>query len=163
MDPLSHAIVGGTTAALLCRKPTLLRAGILCGALAGMSPDLDVLFRVENNPMFGLKYHRFFTHALLFAPFGALLTAAILWLWLRVKLSFSHIYVFCLAGIVMHDILDAMTNYGTHLFWPFINRRESWSIISIVDPIHNHLAGAITLYCPVANAKICDYRYFICH
>jgi inner membrane protein len=50
-------------------------------------------------------------------------------------MSFKAMYLFCLAGISMHGILDAMTNYGTHLFWPFINRRESWSIISIIDPI----------------------------
>ena len=135
MDPVSHAIVGGTVAALLCRKPEIIRAGILCGVVAGMSPDLDVLFRAENNPMFGLKYHRFFTHALVFAPLGALLMAIFLWPWLRAKLFFRHIYVFCLAGMGMHGLLDAMTNYGTHLFWPFTDRRESWSIISIVDPV----------------------------
>lgn len=135
MDPLSHAIVGGTAAALICRSPHLLASAIVCGMLAGMSPDLDVLLRSENNPMFGLKYHRFFTHSIIFIPLGAILVSAFLWPWLCKKLSFQRILLFCLAGIGMHGVLDAMTNYGTHLFWPFTNRRESWSIISIVDPV----------------------------
>ena len=72
---------------------------------------------------------------LAFAPLGALMVAGFMWLWLRKKLSPKYIYVFCLAGIGMHGVLDSMTNYGTHLFWPFSNQRESWSIISIIDPI----------------------------
>lgn len=135
MDPLSHAIVGGTAAALFCRKPTMLRAAVLCGVVAGISPDLDIFLRAEGNPMFGLKYHRFFTHALVFIPLGSLLVAGFLWRWVRTTLPFKCIFGFCLAGLGMHGLLDAMTNYGTHLLWPFSNRRESWSIISIIDPI----------------------------
>ena len=28
-----------------------------------------------------------------------------------------------------------MTSYGTHLLWPFSNRRLSWDLISIIDPV----------------------------
>ncbi len=135
MDPLSHAMVGGTAAALFCRQPTLLRAAVLCGVVAGMSPDLDVLIRAPNNPMFALKFHRFFTHAMVFAPLGALLVAGCLWPWLRARLAFKPIAIFCFIGMAAHGVLDAMTNYGTHLFWPFTPRRESWNLISIIDPV----------------------------
>jgi inner membrane protein len=135
MDPLSHAMVGGITASGLCRDAKKLRVAIICGVTAGMSPDLDILLRSADNPMFGLSMHRFFTHALAFAPLGALLIAGILWILLRKPTHFVWMYFFCLCGFGMHGVLDAMTNYGTHLFWPFTDRRESWSIISIIDPI----------------------------
>lgn len=135
MDPLSHALVGGTSAVLRTKNSKLVRAAVLCGVVAGMSPDLDVLIREAGNPMFGLGFHRHFTHALAFAPVGALAVAAFMWLFLRKQAGYWTLYLFCLTGMFMHGILDAMTNYGTHLFWPFTGRRESWSIISIIDPI----------------------------
>ena len=73
MDPLSHAMVGATVAALRARKKEWIRPAIICGLVAGMSPDLDIVIRDAANPMFGLGFHRHFTHSLAFAPFGALL------------------------------------------------------------------------------------------
>jgi inner membrane protein len=134
MDPLSHAIVGGTTAALFAKDKAHIRLGVLCGLVAGMAPDLDVLIRAADNPMFGLGMHRYFTHALMFAPIGAAIVAGFLKLFIK-SMPFTRMYLFCLVGMLMHGILDAMTNYGTHLFWPFTNRRESWSMISIIDPV----------------------------
>jgi inner membrane protein len=113
----------------------MMRWAVLCGITAGMAPDLDVLIREAGNPMLGLGFHRHFTHALVFAPLGALVVAGALWPLIRKHLQFRWIYLFCLMGFFMHGVLDALTNYGTHLFWPFTNRRESWSIISIIDPI----------------------------
>ena len=100
-----------------------------------MAPDLDILIRSASNPMLTLGFHRHFTHSLFFVPFGALLVAALAWLLFRRHASFGLIYLACVAGMVMHGLLDAMTNYGTHLFWPFTNARESWNIISIIDPL----------------------------
>lgn len=136
MDPLTHGILGATAATLGTRQRTALGIAALCGALAGMSPDLDVIIHSTDNPMLGLAYHRHFTHALVFAPLGALVVAGALWLlFLRRRLGFAAIYLACLLGISTHGLLDALTNYGTHLFWPFTERRESWNIISIIDPI----------------------------
>lgn len=40
-------------------------------------------------------------------------------------------------SIFTHPLLDAMTTYGTMLFWPFTNFRVSISSISIVDPLYS--------------------------
>jgi inner membrane protein len=82
-----------------------------------------------------LQYHRHFTHALIFTPIGAAIIALLWWLLLKRKENFVTLFSYCFLGIFSHGFLDSMTNYGTHLFWPFTNTRESWSIISIVDPI----------------------------
>ncbi len=138
MDPLSHAVVGSTAAVLSAKNKQYIKIAAFCGIAAGMFPDIDVVIKSYDNPMFGVKYHRHFTHSLVFIPIGALIVSFLISAVLRLqksRLSYSMIYLFCLAGISTHGLLDSLTNYGTHLFWPFTERRESWSIISIVDPI----------------------------
>jgi inner membrane protein len=135
MDPLSHAMVGGIAAVSICRNPKILRLAAICGIAAGIAPDLDILIRSADNPMLGLAFHRHFTHSLAFSPFGGLLIAAAIWFLSKKKTGFIWLFLFCFLGFALHGLLDAMTNYGSHLFWPFTMRRESWSIISIVDPI----------------------------
>ncbi|MBK9270523.1 MAG: metal-dependent hydrolase [Saprospiraceae bacterium] len=39
-------------------------------------------------------------------------------------------------SIITHPLLDALTTFGTRLYWPFSNERVSISTISIADPIY---------------------------
>ncbi len=108
----------------------------LCGFLAGLAPDLDVLIRSAEDPLLFLEYHRQFTHSLVFIPVGAALVALCLWLVLRrSSTSFRRIYFFCFLGYATHALLDACTTYGTLLFWPFTDRRFAWNNVSIIDPL----------------------------
>jgi len=136
MDPFTHGILGATVGTFNARQRGAFGAVAVCGALAGMAPDLDVLIHNVHDPMFGLAYHRHFTHSLVFAPLGALVVSGALWLaGIRRWIGFATAYMACLIAMLLHGVLDAMTNYGTHLFWPFTDRRESWNIISIIDPL----------------------------
>jgi inner membrane protein len=155
MDPLSHAVVGGTFAAAGNKNNPHIRAAILCGVLAGMLPDVDVLIRQAGNPMLGLGFHRHFTHALVFVPFGAFFVAGILRLFLK-NLPFRRIYFYSFLGLLTHGILDSLTNYGTHWLWPFTGRRESWSVISIIDPIFT-----LTLLALLAASAVCQSRRYV--
>lgn len=135
MDPLSHAVVGATVAGLLPHRPDEWRRLTVVGLLAGMAPDLDVLIRSADNPLVSLFYHRHFTHSVFFAPFAALLLSVIFWLVFKKRLKLLSLYTTSLVAILSHGLLDSLTNYGTHLFWPLTPRRESWGLISIVDPL----------------------------
>ena len=106
----------------------------IAGVLSGMAADLDVLIRSGHDPLLFLEYHRHFTHSLIFIPFGALICAALLSLFLR-TLPFGRTYLCCLLGYASHGLLDACTSYGTQLFWPFSDVRIAWDIISIIDPL----------------------------
>ena len=110
---------------------------MLCGFLAGMAPDLDVLIYSADDPLLFLEYHRQFTHSLIFIPFGALVVAGALWLSIgrRRDWLFLRVYGFCLAGYATHAMLDACTTYGTLLFWPFSDERFAWNNVSIIDPL----------------------------
>jgi hypothetical protein len=43
--------------------------------------------------------------------------------------------LFGMMGAITHGLIDACTSYGTLLYWPISHHRESWDIISIIDPI----------------------------
>ena len=135
MDPLTQACVGAAVASLACRKNES-RQALLLGALAGAAPDLDVFIRSDSDPLLALQYHRHFTHALVMAPLIGLLVAALfkgIFFWKR--WPYRRLATFAVLGALTHGLIDACTSYGTLLYWPFSTHRESWDIISIIDPI----------------------------
>lgn len=48
-------------------------------------------------------------------------------------------------SVFTHPLLDALTTYGTQLFWPFENTRVQISSISIVDPLYTVPFGLMLL------------------
>lgn len=139
MDPISQAALGAVAPQATAGKSVreslgLLRIGLI-GALAGMSPDLDVLIKSSTDPLLQLEYHRQFTHSLIFIPFGAALCALVFWFFLRQHMSYKQIWLISLLGYGTHGLLDACTTYGTLLLWPFSDARIAWNTISVVDPL----------------------------
>lgn len=135
MDPITQGLLGAGLAVSFDKKNKL-KVAAICGALGGMAPDLDVFIRSANDPLLFIEYHRHFTHSLAFVPFGGLMVAALLYLFFKKNNAFKDIYIFTTLGLATHGLLDACTSYGTRLYWPFSDFRESWNIISIIDPIY---------------------------
>lgn len=133
MDLITHGILGATLAATLSpSRQRRLAAGV--GFAGGLLADADTLIQSGDDVLLVLDYHRHFTHALAFAPIGALLAALLLWFFLRRQLSFAAIYVYSLAGYGLAGLLDACTSYGTHLWLPFSEHKSAWNLISVFDP-----------------------------
>ena len=153
MDPLTHALMGAAFAAGAAslrrqRQESALvtrRFAALAGAVAGLAPDIDVLFQSGEDALLVLDYHRHFTHALLFAPLGALVVAGLLWPLLRRRLGFGLLYASCLLGYFVHPLLDACTSYGTHLWLPFSREPAAWNLVAVFDPSFTLLL-AVPLY-----------------
>jgi inner membrane protein len=135
MDPISQAFAGATFSQSLTRTNTGQKSAFIAGALSGMAADLDVLIRVDHDPLLFLEFHRQFTHSLIFIPLGALVCATFVFMLLRKRARFSRIYLYSLLGYATHGLLDACTSYGTQLLWPFSDIRIAWDIISIIDPL----------------------------
>lgn len=135
VDPLTHATLGAAAAALISTRGNV-RLAIAVGAAAAAVPDLDVLIKSEADPLLNLQYHRHFTHALVVAPLIGLLMA---WLFKIVffwkQWPFWDLARFGIGGALTHGLLDACTSYGTSLYWPFSEYRESWEIVSVIDPL----------------------------
>jgi inner membrane protein len=134
MDPLSHGVVGAIAAQNLARRADI-RLATLAGFGAALLPDVDVFIRSPNDPLLFLDFHRHFTHALLMVPVGGLVAAALLWPFLRGRLSFPRLYLFTTVGYFTHGLLDACTTYGTYLLWPFSDVRVAWHNIAVIDPL----------------------------
>ena len=135
MDPVSQGILGASLAGSLSKSKKLKLAS-LCGFFGGLTPDLDILIKSSTDPLLSLEFHRHFTHSIFFVPLGALITGLFLFLFLRKSLSFKEIYFYSAAGFLTHGFLDSCTSYGTQLLWPVLDKRFSWNIISIIDPIY---------------------------
>ncbi|NKB38755.1 MAG: metal-dependent hydrolase [Gammaproteobacteria bacterium] len=143
MDILTQGLLGGVLAQAVCKDDEK-KTATLAGFAAGLLADADVLIHSSSDPLLSLEYHRHFTHALIFIPFGAALAALLLWPLLRKSCSWQRLYLFCFAGYSLSGLLDACTSYGTQLFWPFSEARIAFNIISILDPVFT-LALAISL------------------
>jgi len=134
MDILTQAVLGAAVAQSIAKK-TELRVATFIGLVAGILADADVFISSNSDPLLTLEYHRHFTHSIFFIPIGALLAAVLLWFFVKNHLSFKRLYVFSFAGYSLSGFIDTCTSYGTYLFWPLVDQRLSFNIISIVDPI----------------------------
>ncbi len=134
MDPITQGALGATAGQIIKKNGKVLPISLM-GALAAMSPDLDVLIRSSEDPLLSLEFHRQFTHSLLFIPYGALICAVLLHALIgrRHGLKFWHSYGICLLGYGTHALLDACTTYGTLLLWPLSLERFAWNTIAVVD------------------------------
>ena len=133
MDPVSQGALGAAFAQTSQQKEKLVAVTWL-GCAAGMAPDLDVLIQSPTDPLLFLEFHRHFTHALIFIPFGAAIVALVLYRLVRHRLTPTEAYLACLLGYATHGLLDACTTYGTQLLWPFSDVRIAWNNVSVVDP-----------------------------
>lgn len=149
MDILTQGLLGSALAQSVSRQKEV-RFATTVGFMAGLVADADVLIHSSADPLLGVEYHRHFTHSIFFIPIGALIAAGLLWLFVRKRMEFGRLYVFCLAGYSLSGFIDACTSYGTHLLWPLYGGRISFHIISIVDPI---FTGILLLAVVWANIK----------
>ncbi len=143
MDLVTQGIAGAALAQAVAPS-SLGRQAALIGLCAGLLPDADALISSAADPLLQLEYHRHFTHALIFVPFGSLLAAVLLWPLFRGRMLFRTLWIFAVCGYATGGVLDACTSYGTHLFWPFSSEPIAWSLIAIVDPVFS-LALAVPL------------------
>lgn len=107
----------------------------LMGGVAGVLPDADILIGSARDPLLSIEYHRQFTHALAFIPFGGLIAALPWFARKRNRLQWKPVLAATTAAYATHGLLDACTTYGTQLFWPFSTHRVAFNWISIIDPV----------------------------
>ncbi len=158
VDPVTHILLGASLGYAAFHR-RLGRTAALAGGLAAFAPDADVFIRSAADPLLAIEHHRGFTHALVFAPIGAAIVAA-LWLFCPawrfrtesnrasmgaattkrivaapIKARWLPLWLCCTLAYLSHALLDAATSYGTQLLWPFSMHRAGWDVIAIIDPV----------------------------
>ena len=78
MDLITHGVLGASLAATLAPSHQS-RLAAAVGMVGGILPDADTLIQSPDDVLLVLDYHRHFTHALAFAPIGALIGACLLY------------------------------------------------------------------------------------
>ncbi|WP_349985067.1 metal-dependent hydrolase [Stenotrophomonas sp. WHRI 8082] len=139
MDSLTQIVLGGAVAAVIAPAGHR-RAALLAGAALGTLPDLDALWLgfMAADPVAVMTEHRSFSHSLLVLPWVA---AALWWLFKRfgngrvAQAPVRWFWAMQLA-LVTHPLLDAMTVYGTQLWWPLQPSPAMGSNIFIIDPLY---------------------------
>ncbi|MFI8744576.1 metal-dependent hydrolase [Pseudomonas sp. NPDC077186] len=134
MDSITQAVLGASIqGALLGRWQG--RKALLYGAMLGTLPDLDVVIDY-GDAVADMTYHRGFSHSLFVLSALALLLA---WLARRFRphpgYSANRLLLTLWLVLITHPLLDALTSYGTQLFWPLMPIPTAWSSLFIIDPL----------------------------
>ncbi|GEM_PF-3928614 len=131
MDAITHGLIGGLIARL---GPTekLGGAATAVGALSAALPDLDYALLLAGPGAY-YCHHREATHSLV----GGIVIATIVAGLANVatgKKAFGTFWLVALAGFLSHILLDALTPFGTLVFFPFSDRRLAGDVLGFIDP-----------------------------
>ncbi len=136
MDSLTQITLGAAIGAAVLGK-THGRKGALIGAICGTIPDLDVFYDY-GDVVSNFTMHRGLTHSFLFCivatPLLVWAFSKIKWFGVAFKDKCVHIAIFLM--FLTHILLDAMTIYGTQLFWPLSVPPVGVGSIFIIDPLY---------------------------
>ncbi len=128
----------------------------MAGAALGTLPDLDVLIDY-GDPVANTVNHRGFSHSLFVLPW---LGAVIAWCWWRWRRQWPlwQVMTLVISVLVTHPLLDAMTVYGTKLFWPLEVPSVAVASLFIIDPLYTVpllVSVAVALIWRHRGAKVC--------
>jgi inner membrane protein len=158
MDSLTQIVLGaGVGAAVLGPRIGPRRAAVI-GGLLGTLPDLDVLFPFDD-PVDSFTLHRgashsFFVQAAVTPLFGEALVR--LFEKLRDRRLRCYLAVFLI--FATHAALDALTIYGTRIFWPLLPEPVGVGSVFIIDPLYTLPLLIVTVWALCLAAWTARFR-----
>jgi inner membrane protein len=159
MDSLTQITLGAAIGEAVGGEKAKNRAP-LWGGLAGLLPDLDVLFGSLYSRSEYLIFHRGISHSILFVLVASPVLA---WIASRLhpSLSFRRWFLLVFLALLTHPILDIMTIYGTGFLEPFSGVRLAIGNINIVDPVYTLPMLAALLLLPFFRNRKVMHRIVI--
>ena len=97
-------------------------------------PDADVVTRLGGSLLY-LDHHRGWTHTWLLLPLLALLSAALVRLFVRGSFSWPRAWACGALGVASHLLYDWTNVYGIRMFAPFDWRMLRLDMTYVVDPV----------------------------
>ncbi len=136
MDSVTQLVLGAGVATAVIGPHAGARKAAIIGAVLGTVPDLDVFIPL-GDPVTDFVQHRGPSHSLLVQALVTPIFAEPLvrvFRGLRDHRGATYLAVFlCLAT---HALLDALTIYGTRIFWPVMPEPLGLGSMFIIDPLY---------------------------
>ena len=152
MDSLTQLALGATIAATVLGSRIGPRKAVLVGAALGTAPDLDVLVPL-SDPVSDFVLHRGPTHSLIAQALVTPVFGEALVRWLDgLKGQRARTYLAVYLCFVTHALIDALTIYGTRLFWPVTHEPFAVGSMFIIDPLYTFPLLAIMIWGLALNA-----------
>jgi inner membrane protein len=142
MDSLTQVALGASLGVAVMGRRTAVWKAAVCGGLAGLLPDLDVLVD-HGDDLQNMVHHRGGSHSLFFLTLLAPLLAACVWAVERrfgrdaYRASWQRWTLALWLALFTHPLLDLMTVYGTQVFQPFSDEAYGLGSIFIIDPLYS--------------------------
>lgn len=136
MDSLTQFVLGaGVGAAVLGPRLGARRAALIGGVL-GTLPDLDVFWRFED-PVDAFTLHRGATHSVfVHAVVAPAVGIALARLFRGAALGWARATAGAYLIFATHALIDAITVYGTRIFWPVHPDPIGLGALFVVDPLY---------------------------
>ncbi|MEQ9490974.1 MAG: metal-dependent hydrolase [Alphaproteobacteria bacterium] len=136
MDSLTQFALGGVVAGAMLGPRIGARAAILAGGALGTAPDLDT-FLPSADAVAAFTSHRGWSHSLIIQALAAPLFAeALMRLFKPLRTERWRTWATVYLVFATHALLDAMTVYGTKLFWPLYTEPVGVGSMFIIDPLY---------------------------
>ena len=136
MDSVTQFALGAGVGAVVLGRRMGVRKAALTGGLLGTLPDADVLFPFDD-PVESFVLHRSVTHSLLaHAAAGPVVGELLRRLFVSLREARLQTYSAAFLCFATHALLDAVTVYGTRLFWPLWPEPVGLGSLFIIDPLY---------------------------
>jgi inner membrane protein len=153
VDVFTHALLGATLARASAAERAsnlTMRERMMVGGLAGAFPDIDFAAFAIDPLRFLADWHQGPTHSLVLLPLWAALLGAVVARLASRRRVFAPAAFVAGLGIASHIASDAITAYGTAVFFPLSTLRVGFSTVFVIDPLFTLivLAGLIAATAP---------------
>jgi len=136
MDSLTQFALGAAVSTFCLGKKLGPRKAAILGGALGTLPDLDVLLPFDD-PVDSFVLHRGWSHAFAVHVVATPILGEII---VRVASSLRDhrwlVWATVFLCLTTHAMIDAMTVYGTRIFWPFSHDPVGLGSVFIIDPIY---------------------------
>ncbi len=136
MDSVTQFTLGACVGVAVLGRKIGPRRAALTGGVLGTLPDLDV-FIAPDDPIEAFVQHRGWTHSLfVHAALTPVFGEVIRRMFKGLRDQPFQIWAAVFLCLTTHALLDAITVYGTRLFWPFSTDPVALGSIFIIDPLY---------------------------
>jgi len=136
MDSATQFVLGAAVGTAVLGRRMGVRKAALTGGLLGTLPDTDVFWPFDD-PIDSFVLHRSVTHSIVVhAAVTPILGEGLVRLASSLRDSRIQTYLGVFLCLATHALVDAMTIYGTRLFWPIWSEPVGLGSIFIIDPTY---------------------------